>query len=101
MKSNKDIPEILALIEDKNHLNLHISPIKMFSPCQIDNNFGNTRKFDFNQDDEDSIMDENSSHLMTDLDTFRSKEVDQALEKAQLLMKFKHDKEFINKVLDA
>ena len=31
----------------------------------------------------------------------RENEVDEALEKAQQLMKFKHDKEFINKILDA
>ena len=36
-----------------------------------------------------------------ELNTFRSRDVDEALEKAQQLMKFKHDKDFINKVLDA
>lgn len=31
----------------------------------------------------------------------READVDEAIEKAQQLMKFKHDKEFINKILDA
>ena len=49
---------------------------------------------------------ENNPRYSSECDTLRSsnqfqKEVDQALEKAQSLMKFKHDKEFINKVLDA
>ena len=35
------------------------------------------------------------------IDTFRSEDVDKALDKAHHLMKFKHDKEFIDKVLDA
>lgn len=43
---------------------------------------------------------------MSEIDTFRSqenfyREIDDALDKANNLIKFKHDKEFINQVMDA
>ncbi len=78
MKTNKEIPEILSMIDKKqiNVNNLHISPIKMFSPYRE----GSQVKLDFNNDgDTDS---ENTNTVYSDFDTFRSKDVDIALEKA-------------------
>ncbi|CDW77866.1 UNKNOWN [Stylonychia lemnae] len=100
IKQNKDVSDILGLVEDKrqgliNHL--QISPIKMFNLEKEMSKRDNNMNFeDLNNSDS-----ENNCQVLSEIDTFRSKDVDVALEKAQQLMKFKHDREFINKVLDA
>lgn len=99
IKQSKGVNEILGLVEDKrtSSINtLQISPIKMFNlEREITKN-----NLQMEYDNQEQSESENN-YMMTDMDTFRSKDVDMALEKAQHLMKFKHDREFINKVLDA
>eukprot|EP00347_Sterkiella_histriomuscorum_P006379 403352984 len=104
LKQSKDVSDILGLVEQKQQLNqsnintLQISPIKMFN-LDRELSKGLSRLDEDQHNNYEISVTENDNTY--EIDTFRSQDVEQALSKAQQLMKFKHDKEFINKVLDA
>ena len=87
MKSSKDIPEILSMIDTKkNQITLKISPIKMFTATAEltggligHNNGRGLSGFQIPEREEES---DNTSES-DEMNTFRSQDVDEALEKAQ------------------